>query len=345
MAIPNRYFDGRARAAPAGVPDHRRARATRARRSSTRALPDAVHPPGRRVGRLHRRGRASALHGARVPASSTGTASPSSPSRPRTSSARAIIENAGRRLRHPRRLEPARQRRRVGRAGARGGRPRRRGLGRRLVQLHRPAQPDAAGLQQRQGQRLRDAAARQDARPHLPRRLPRRAGRRRRRRCRRPIPAGLRRGAQERQHVLAAARAAAARRARQDGRRAAAGRARRANTTVDAIGTNGARVPRAVDAAGLGAHHRDDRREAGRAAVRRAEASGRRRPQGGGDGAAGTADEAATRDPRREAAAPIRICTRGSRRSSRSPRCRRPSGRRRRSTRQRRSRRTSAIAG
>ena len=38
----------------------------------------------------------------------------------------------------------------------------------RLVQLHRPAQPDARRLQDRQGQRLRDRAARQEARPHLP---------------------------------------------------------------------------------------------------------------------------------------------------------------------------------
>ena len=73
-------------------------------------------------------------------------------------------------------------RRRVDLAGARAGRPGRRRLGGRLVQLHRPAQPDAAGLQQRAGQRLRDAAARQDARPDLPRRL----SRTRRRQPRRP---------------------------------------------------------------------------------------------------------------------------------------------------------------
>ena len=83
---------------------------------------------------------------------------------------------AGRRLRHPRRLEPDRRRRGVVLAGARAGRSRRRGLGRRLVQLHQPAQPDAARLQQRARQRLRDVDARQVARPHLPRRLPRRAG-------------------------------------------------------------------------------------------------------------------------------------------------------------------------
>ena len=46
----------------------------------------------------------------------------------------------------------------------------RRRVGRRLVQLHRPAQPDAAGLQQRAGQRVRDLDARSASRPHLSRR-------------------------------------------------------------------------------------------------------------------------------------------------------------------------------
>ena len=45
--------------------------------------------------------------------------------------------------------------------------PGRQRLGDRLVQLHRPAQPDARGVQDRQGDRLRDAAARQDARADL----------------------------------------------------------------------------------------------------------------------------------------------------------------------------------
>ena len=95
---------------------------------------------------------------------------------------------AGRRLRHPRRLEPDRRRRGVVLAGPRAGRARRRGLGGRLVQLHQPAQPDAARPQQRSRQRLRDVDARQVARPHLPRRLPRRAGGEDAGRCRRPTP-------------------------------------------------------------------------------------------------------------------------------------------------------------
>ena len=53
------------------------------------ALHDAVHPPGRRVRRLHRRRRPLPLHGARRSRRNTGTASRSSASRPRTSSARA----------------------------------------------------------------------------------------------------------------------------------------------------------------------------------------------------------------------------------------------------------------
>ena len=56
---------------------------------------------------------------------------------------------AGRRLRDARRLEPALGRRGMGRAGARAGGARRRGLGLRLVQLHRAAQSDADGLRER----------------------------------------------------------------------------------------------------------------------------------------------------------------------------------------------------
>jgi putative membrane-bound dehydrogenase-like protein len=40
-----------------------------------------------------------------------------------------------------------------------------------VLQLHRPAQPDAGRLQDRQARRLRDPPARQDARPYLPHRL------------------------------------------------------------------------------------------------------------------------------------------------------------------------------
>ena len=58
--------------------------------------------------------------------------------------------------------------------------------------------------------------------------------------------------------------------------------------TVDAIGINGARVPRAVDAARPRRHHQHhERGRPGRGAG--ADASGRRRPQGRGDGAAGDA--------------------------------------------------------
>ena len=59
-----------------------------------RPLRHAVHPSGRRVRRLHRRRRPSALHGARVPEAGTGTASPSSTSRPRTWSDRASSRSA-----------------------------------------------------------------------------------------------------------------------------------------------------------------------------------------------------------------------------------------------------------
>ena len=64
-------------------------------------------------------------------------------------------------------LEPRRQRRRVDRADHGRGRPRRQRLGHRLVQLHRPAQPDAAGFKTGKGARLRNRPARQEARPHL----------------------------------------------------------------------------------------------------------------------------------------------------------------------------------
>ena len=117
---------------------------------------------------------------------------------------------ARRRVRDPRWLEPAGRRRRVGGSCAGAGRSGWRGVGVRLVQLHRPAQPDPAELQQRRRQRLRDLDARRVARPHLPRRLSGRAaaeeavaveGQRR----------GSGRRAVVRQHDVAAARAAPAR--------------------------------------------------------------------------------------------------------------------------------------
>ena len=68
------------------------------------------------------------------------------------------------------------ERRGVVRAGARAGRTGRRGVVRRLVQLHHPAQPDAAGLQQRPGNAYETSMRDKHARPHLPRRLQGRAG-------------------------------------------------------------------------------------------------------------------------------------------------------------------------
>ena len=86
-------------------------------------------------------------------------------------------------------LEPRRQRlrarnattswpaRRVDVAGDGGGRAGRGRVGQRLVQLHLPAQPDAARVRDRQGQRVRHAAARQEARAGVPDRPRRRRAR------------------------------------------------------------------------------------------------------------------------------------------------------------------------
>ncbi len=204
MAIAEPLLRRHRRTADAGTA-RQWARAIRASRRSTPShSADAVHPPGRRLQRLHRRRRPSSLHGALVP---EGVLEPhrvhqradGAPRRP------GDHREAGRRLRHARRLESRRRRRGVVRAGARAGRPGRRGVGRRLVQLHHPAQPDAAGLQQRRRQRLRDVDARPSPRPHLPRRLQERAGGAEAVALedghRRPA-----RGARVRQHAVAAAR-------------------------------------------------------------------------------------------------------------------------------------------
>ena len=180
----------RGRAGTAGRP-RRAARATRASpRFYARAPADAVHPAGRRARRLHRGGGASPLHRAGV---SEGVLEPHRVHHRADGASRRPGDSreAGRRLRDARRLEPVRGGRGVDRAGARAGRARRRGVGLRLVQLHHPAQPDAAGLQQRAGERLRDVAARSAARTDLSRR--RTATRRRPSgaRCRRTDPAGL----------------------------------------------------------------------------------------------------------------------------------------------------------
>ena len=166
--------------------------AARASPRRTRFYPDHRQgPPGRLPRRLHGRGRPCPLHGPDLSARSTGTRPRSSPSRPGTWSPRSRSQRKGSDVARLLRLEPARQRRRMDRADHGRGRARRPRLGDRLVQLHRPAQPDAARLQDRQGQRLRDAAARQDARPDLPRRLQGRRGRRSRRCSTRPTPTGL----------------------------------------------------------------------------------------------------------------------------------------------------------
>ncbi len=66
------------------------------------------------------------------------------------------------------RLEPGRQRRRMDRADQRRSRPRRTRLDRRLVQLHRAAQPHSGRLSDRTRERLRNAAARQNPWTDLP---------------------------------------------------------------------------------------------------------------------------------------------------------------------------------
>ena len=142
VAIPNRFFEGVEGLPPArgSGPGYQSAA-----QFYTRPLHHAVHPAGGRVRRLHRRRRPLSLHGALVP---EGVLEPHrlhhradrAPRRP------GDHRVAGRRLRDARRLEPALGRGGMGRAGARAGRTGRRGLGLRLVQLHRAAQPDADGL-------------------------------------------------------------------------------------------------------------------------------------------------------------------------------------------------------
>ena len=155
-----------------------------------RALPDAVHPPGRRVRRLHRRGRASALHGARVPEGYWNRiAFITEPT------AHLVGQGdhgaAGRRLRHARRLEPVASadewispvHAQVGPDGAVWVAD-----WYNFIIQHNPTPP---GYSNGPGQRLRDVDARQDARPHLPRRLSRRAARRSAPALSKTDPAGL----------------------------------------------------------------------------------------------------------------------------------------------------------
>ncbi len=120
--------------------------------------------------RIHRRGRPCALHRAGLSRSvleldGLRRRADRAPGR------HLHAQSQGERRRRVLRLEPAGQQRRVDGAHRGGGRPRRPRLGHRLVQLHRPAQPHAARLQDRPGERLRDAAPRQDPRADLSDRL------------------------------------------------------------------------------------------------------------------------------------------------------------------------------
>ena len=214
---------------PAGPPGHpepvlregprpvrRRAAEHRARQ---RLPPDhGQGPPGRLAQRLHVRGQLFDLHRPRLPAGVL------EQGRVRQRTDRAPdghlpTASDRHRVRRAVRLEPRRRRRRVGGPDRRPGRPRRHGLAPRLVQLHRPAQPDADGLLDRQGGGLRDPAARQDARPHLPRRVHRRQARSDAEADRRREAGGFDRGAEALEPVLAAARPAADRRAQPRPRR------------------------------------------------------------------------------------------------------------------------------
>ena len=180
MPIPNRYYEAVRGWAPVRLESIA---------ASNSILPGHRQgPAGRLARRVHGRGRPCALHG---PDLSVALLEPDGLRRraDRAPGRHLHARPQGERRRRLLRLEPARQRRRMDRADQRRGRARRPRLGDRLVQLHRPAQPDAARLQDRQGQRLRDAAARQDPRPDLSHRLQGCAGRRGRRarsgRCRR----------------------------------------------------------------------------------------------------------------------------------------------------------------
>ena len=134
---------------------------------------DREGPSGRLPRRVHGGGRPCSVHGPDLSAPLL------EPDRLRGRADRALGRHVharapGERRRRLLRLEPGRQRRRMDRPHQRRGRARRPCLGDRLVQLHRPAQPHAARLQDRQGQRLRNAVARQDPRAHLSHRLQRR---------------------------------------------------------------------------------------------------------------------------------------------------------------------------
>ena len=132
---------------------------------------------------------------------------------------------AGRWIRDARWMEPVRRFRRVGGSNPRAGRPGRGVVGVGLVQLHHATQSNAAWIQQRSRERLRDVSARSTARTDLPRGLQERSA------GEAPIAVPQRsrgpyRGAVGRQHVLASSRATPDRRARSEGCRPATGNAR-----------------------------------------------------------------------------------------------------------------------
>ena len=157
-----------------------RTASSRSPRTSARSTGTAGSPPGP-ARRSTRRGPTR---------SSTGTGPPSSPSRPGTSSrrSRCIPDGTDFHSHNAWNLVASDDEwtspilAEVGPDGQR--------LGDRLVQLHRPAQPDARGVQDRQGGRLRDAPARQDARADLSDRRARTASRASGRSCRRTTRRG-----------------------------------------------------------------------------------------------------------------------------------------------------------
>ena len=176
-------------------------------------------------------GAGHALYTARTyPEASTGTAPRSSPSRPATSSRRSRCTRDGSDFALAQRLEPRRQRRRVDLADRGRGRPRRQRLGDRLVQLHRPAQPDARRASRPARANAYETPLRDKTHGRIYRIVDKDGKPSEQPKLLEGRPEGAGRGAQERQHVLAAARPAAAGRARQDGRRGRPARARRATS-------------------------------------------------------------------------------------------------------------------
>ena len=136
MAIPNRFFDG-----VEGLPTPRRGaasdRATRARGVLRRASADAVHPAGGRAAAATRPAAGHHLYTARAFPKEYWNRIAFITEPTAHLVGQGDHREAGRRLRDARRLEPDGRRRGVVRARARAGRARRRGVGRRLVQLHR----------------------------------------------------------------------------------------------------------------------------------------------------------------------------------------------------------------